>query len=107
VHEPNAIEAVVGWLDAMRRGWGNRQTAELPAEQGALPPNLRAAAAGLGLTGLIEELVSPDDQERPTPRRSRTRFHPGCGRPCSPGPRSRSSFLSGHVVGPSLALGCV
>jgi ankyrin repeat protein len=39
--------------------WGNRETADLLAARGVLPPNLRAAA-GLGLTGLIEELVSPD-----------------------------------------------
>lgn len=39
--------------------WGHRETADLLAEHGVLPPNLRAAA-GLGLTELIEELVLPD-----------------------------------------------
>lgn len=39
--------------------WGNRKTAELLAEHGLHPPNLRVAA-GLGLTGPIEQLVSPN-----------------------------------------------
>jgi ankyrin repeat protein len=39
--------------------WGNRKTAELLAEHRIYPTNLRVAA-GLGPTGLIEQLVSPD-----------------------------------------------
>lgn len=39
--------------------WGNRKTAGLLAEHGIHPANLRVAA-GLGLTGLIEQLASPD-----------------------------------------------
>jgi ankyrin repeat protein len=39
--------------------WGHRATADLLAEQGVLPPNLRAAA-GLGRTDLIETLVAAD-----------------------------------------------
>jgi ankyrin repeat protein len=39
--------------------WGNRQTAELLAEHGVAPGNLRAAA-GLGRLDLIGELVAPD-----------------------------------------------
>ena len=39
--------------------WGNRETAELLAEHGVLPANLRAAA-GLGRLDLIDELIAPD-----------------------------------------------
>jgi ankyrin repeat protein len=39
--------------------WGNRGTAELLAEHGVLPANLRAAA-GLGRLELIDELIAPD-----------------------------------------------
>jgi len=39
--------------------WGNRATAELLADRGVVPPNLRAAA-GLGHLDLVGELVAPD-----------------------------------------------
>ncbi len=39
--------------------WGNRETADLLAERGIHPANLRMAA-GLGLTELVAQLVSPD-----------------------------------------------
>ena len=39
--------------------WGNRETAELLAEHGVVPSNLRAAA-GLGRLDLIDELIAPD-----------------------------------------------
>ncbi|MGH2745292.1 MAG: ankyrin repeat domain-containing protein [Thermoleophilaceae bacterium] len=60
--------------------WGNRQTAEPLAEHGVVPPNLRAAA-GLGLTGLIEELVSPDGALAPPARAWRAYYRPHSGFP--------------------------
>jgi ankyrin repeat protein len=60
--------------------WGNRQTAERLAEHGVLPRNLRAAA-GLGLTGLIEELVSPDGALAPPAGARRAYYRPHSGFP--------------------------
>ena len=60
--------------------WGNRVTADLLAERGVLPPNLRAAA-GLGLTGLIEELVSPDGTLAPHAGARRAYYRPHSGFP--------------------------
>ena len=60
--------------------WGNRVTADLLAERGVLPPNLRAAA-GLGLTGLIEELVSPDGALAPPAGAWRAYYRPHSGFP--------------------------
>jgi ankyrin repeat protein len=60
--------------------WGNRQTAELLAEHGVLPANLRAAA-GLGLTGLIEELVSSDGALSPPAGARRAYYRPHSGFP--------------------------
>jgi ankyrin repeat protein len=60
--------------------WGNRETADLLAELGVLPPNLRAAA-GLGLTRLIEELVSPDGALAPAAGARRAYYRPHSGFP--------------------------
>jgi ankyrin repeat protein len=60
--------------------WGNRQTTELLAEHGVVPPNLRAAA-GLGLAGLIEELVSPDGALAPAAGARRAYYRPHSGFP--------------------------
>jgi ankyrin repeat protein len=60
--------------------WGNRWTAELLAEHGVYPANLRVAA-GLGLTGLIEQLVSPDGALADGARTGRAFYRPHSGFP--------------------------
>jgi ankyrin repeat protein len=60
--------------------WGNRETADLLAERGVLPPNLRAAA-GLGLTELIGELVAPDGALAPGAGARRAYYRPHSGFP--------------------------
>ena len=60
--------------------WGKRETADLLAERGLLPPNLRVAA-GLGLTALIEELVSPDGILAPPAGARRAYYRPHSGFP--------------------------
>lgn len=60
--------------------WGNRETADLLASRGVLPPNLRAAA-GLGQIALIEELVSPDGRVAPAAGAMRGFYRPHSGFP--------------------------
>jgi ankyrin repeat protein len=60
--------------------WGNRGTADLLAEHGVLPPNLRVAA-GLGLTELVEELVSPNGSLAPAAGARRPYYRPHSGFP--------------------------
>jgi ankyrin repeat protein len=60
--------------------WGNRETAELLAEHGVHPRNLRVAA-GLGQTGLIEQLVSPDGALAPGAEAGRAFYRPHSGFP--------------------------
>jgi ankyrin repeat protein len=60
--------------------WGNRETAELLAEHGVYPPNLRVAA-GLGLAELIEELVSFDGALAPGAGAQRAYYRPHGGFP--------------------------
>jgi ankyrin repeat protein len=59
---------------------GNRETADLLAERGAVPPNLRVAA-GLGRTELLEELVSPDGALAPGAGARRAYYRPHSGFP--------------------------
>jgi ankyrin repeat protein len=60
--------------------WGNRETADLLAERGVAPPNLRVAA-GLGRTELIERLVSPDGALAPAAGAGRAFYRPHSGFP--------------------------
>jgi ankyrin repeat protein len=60
--------------------WGNRETADLLAEHGVHPANLRVAA-GLGRTGLIEQLVSPDGALAPGAGAGRAFYRPHSGFP--------------------------
>jgi ankyrin repeat protein len=60
--------------------WGNRETADLLAEQGINPANLRVAA-GLGRTGLSEQLVSPDGALAPAAAAGRAFYRPHSGFP--------------------------
>jgi len=60
--------------------WGHRETAELLAQHGLLPTNLRAAA-GLGRTDLIEALVAPDGRLAPEAGSQRAYYRPHSGFP--------------------------
>jgi ankyrin repeat protein len=60
--------------------WGNRTTAELLAEQGLHPRNLRVAA-GLGRLDLIEALAGPDGRLDPTAGAQRGFYRPHSGFP--------------------------
>jgi ankyrin repeat protein len=60
--------------------WGNRATAELLAEHGVHPRNLRAAA-GLGLLDLLDELISTDGRLAPEAGAHRDFYRPHSGFP--------------------------
>jgi ankyrin repeat protein len=60
--------------------WGHRQAAELLAERGVAPRNLRAAA-GLGRLELIDELVGGDGTLTPEARAHRGFYRPHSGFP--------------------------
>jgi ankyrin repeat protein len=60
--------------------WGNRTAAELLAERGVHPRNLRAAA-GLGRLELIGELVAPDSRVTPGAGAHRAFYRPHSGFP--------------------------
>ena len=60
--------------------WGHREMAELLAERGVVPPNLRAGA-GLGRLDLIDELVAPDGQLAPEAGADRAFYRPHGGFP--------------------------
>ena len=60
--------------------WGHGQTAELLAERGVWPRNLRAAAA-LGRTDLIDELVTRDGRLAPEAGEHRGFYRPHSGFP--------------------------
>jgi len=60
--------------------WGHRKTAELLAESGVFPRNLRAAA-GLGRLDLIEELVATDGALAPGAGAHRAFYRPHSGFP--------------------------
>lgn len=60
--------------------WGHRDAAELLAERGVLPRNLRAAA-GLGRLDLIDELVPPEGALRPGAGAHRAFYRPHGGFP--------------------------
>ncbi len=61
--------------------WGNVETAELLAEAGGVHPRNLRAASGLGLTGLIEELVRPDGTLSPEAGAHRVFYRPHSGFP--------------------------
>jgi ankyrin repeat protein len=61
--------------------WGNRATAELLAERGGVVPRNLRAAAGLGRTDLIEELVAADGTVAPEATRKRGFYRPHSGFP--------------------------
>jgi ankyrin repeat protein len=60
--------------------WGHRATAEVLAEHGVVPRNLRAAAA-LGRLDLIEELVAPGGRLAPEAGAAREFYRPHSGFP--------------------------
>jgi ankyrin repeat protein len=60
--------------------WGNRNTAELLAEHGVVPRNLRAAA-GLGRLELVEELVGANGRLAPEAGAHRGFYRPHSGFP--------------------------
>jgi ankyrin repeat protein len=60
--------------------WGNRETAELLAERGVVPRNLRSAA-GLGRRDLIDELVGADARLAPEAAAHRGFYRPHSGFP--------------------------
>lgn len=60
--------------------WGHREVAELLAEHGVVPRNLRAAA-GLGRSRLVEELVAPDGAPAPEAGGQRGFYRPHSGFP--------------------------
>jgi ankyrin repeat protein len=60
--------------------WGNRATAELLAERGIHPRNLRTAA-GLGRLELLDELVTPDGTVVPEATAKRGFYRPHSGFP--------------------------
>jgi ankyrin repeat protein len=60
--------------------WGHRETAELFAEHGIHPRNLRAAA-GLGRLDLIDELLAPDGSLAPEAGAHRDFYRPHSGFP--------------------------
>ena len=60
--------------------WGNRTTAELLAEHGVHPRNLRAAA-GLGLLDLLDELISTNGRLAPEAGAHRDFYRPHSGFP--------------------------
>jgi ankyrin repeat protein len=60
--------------------WGNRETAELLAERGVVPRNLRAAA-GLGRLDLIDELAGANGQPAPEAGAQRGFYRPHSGFP--------------------------
>lgn len=60
--------------------WGHREAAELVAERGVFPRNLRAAA-GLGRLDLIDELVAPDGALAPEAGAHRAFYRPHSGFP--------------------------
>ena len=60
--------------------WGHRPTAELLAEQGVHPRNLRAAA-GLGRLDLVEELLAADGRLAPEAGAHRGFYRPHSGFP--------------------------
>jgi ankyrin repeat protein len=60
--------------------WGNRMTAELLAEHGVTPRNLRAAA-GLGRLDLLDELISTDGRLAPEAGAQRGFYRPHSGFP--------------------------
>jgi ankyrin repeat protein len=60
--------------------WGHRETAEVLAEQGVHPRNLRAAA-GLGRRELVDELLSPDGRLAPEAGAHRGFYRPHSGFP--------------------------
>jgi ankyrin repeat protein len=60
--------------------WGNRETAELLAEHGVVPRNLRAAA-GLGRLELIDELVGANGRPAPEAGAHRGFYRPHSGFP--------------------------
>lgn len=60
--------------------WGNRTTAELLAEHGVHPRNLRAAA-GLGRLDLLDELISVDGRLAPGAGAQRGFYRPHSGFP--------------------------
>jgi len=60
--------------------WGHREVAELLAEHGVHPRNLRAAA-GLGRLALIDELVAPDGRVAPEAGAHRAYYRPHSGFP--------------------------
>jgi len=61
--------------------WGHRATAELLAERGGVHPRNLRAAAGLGRTELIEELVAPDGTVAPEAIAKRGFYRPHSGFP--------------------------
>ena len=95
-------------LDASGRGdggtplvvalfWGNRETADLLAEHGTPPGNLRVAA-GLGRLDLIEELVPAPGRPAPAAGRCRSFY-----RPHSSFPAWRPSDAPQEVIDEALA----
>jgi ankyrin repeat protein len=60
--------------------WGHREVAELLAEHGVHPRNLRAAA-GLGRLDLVEDLVTPDGRLAPQAGAHRAYYRPHSGFP--------------------------
>jgi len=60
--------------------WGNREIAEMLAQHGVLPRNLRAAA-GLGRLDLIDELVAADGRLAPAAGAHRGFYRPHSGFP--------------------------
>jgi ankyrin repeat protein len=60
--------------------WGHREVAELLAERGVFPRNLRAAA-GLGRLDLIDELLRPDGTLTPEAGAHRAFYRPHSGFP--------------------------
>jgi ankyrin repeat protein len=60
--------------------WGHREAAELLAERGVFPRNLRAAS-GLGRLDLIDELVAPDGALAPEAGAHRAFYRPHGGFP--------------------------
>jgi ankyrin repeat protein len=60
--------------------WGHREVAEVLAEHGVHPRNLRAAA-GLGRTDLIDDLLAPDGRLAPEAGAHRAYYRPHGGFP--------------------------
>jgi ankyrin repeat protein len=72
--------------------WGHREAAELLAEKGIFPRNLRAAA-GLGRLDLIDELVRADGRVAPEAGAHRAFYRPHSGFPAWEASNDRQEVL--------------